>query len=84
MSVRLVLFTDTGQYWQRLGKAGQRLRLGPTSDLAESACSVCFFACLPRRARYCKVSRAMVSTVRSWLLVMPRFSRVFSGSWLPL
>lgn len=39
---------------------------------------------LPKRARYCKVSRIIVSTQRSWLLLRPNLSRVFSVSWLLL
>lgn len=39
---------------------------------------------LPKRARYCKVSRIIVSTQRSWLLLRPSVSRVFSVSWLLL
>lgn len=40
--------------------------------------------CSPKRARYCKVSRIIVSTQRSWLVLRPNVSRVFSVSWLLL
>lgn len=39
---------------------------------------------LRNRARYCNVSKIIVSTQKSWLLLMPNVSRVFSVSWLLL
>lgn len=42
------------------------------------------FCDLRKRARYCSVSRIMVSTQKGWLLLMPSVSRVFSVSCLLL
>lgn len=57
-----------------------------SKDPSDSVC-VCLFVCvchLLKRARYCKVSRIIVSTQSSWLLLRPNVSRVFSVSWLLL
>lgn len=39
---------------------------------------------LRKRARYCNVSKIIVSTQKNWLLLMPNVSRVFTVSWLLL
>lgn len=53
-------------------------------DLCVLSASSSGFGYLRKRARYCNVSRIIASTQKSWLLLMPNVSKVFSVSWLLL